>query len=53
VGDVAKQLAQCLDYARVVNEALPVDEEADRMAERMLRDRDAGQVKRKLLPRSR
>ena len=55
VSDVAKQLAECLDYAHMVNEVLPVDSDADAMVARLLAERRARLPTgtRKLLPRSR
>lgn len=51
---VAKDLAACLDYARLVSRLLPIDEEAEREVEAAMRrlDRNVKPVKvTKLLPR--
>lgn len=50
--DTAKDLAACLAHARRCVDALPIDEEAERMVSEMLRrSRPAGYVSRKLAPR--
>jgi hypothetical protein len=49
--ETIKELAACLDYARLVARVLPIDEEADRMATAALNRRDAGRKSTKLLPR--
>ncbi len=43
-----EQLAACRNYARVVSEVLPINEEAERMVSALIRKRSEGYVSRKL-----
>jgi hypothetical protein len=52
MSDTAAELARYAAYARACNEALPIDEDAERIVARLLNARPPGYVKRKLLPRA-
>lgn len=49
MSDVAKELAGYLAYAQMVLRAMPVDEDAQRRVDEMLRERSRGYVGRKLI----